>query len=251
MPITKAINSKANVKQSTNQDYPYAGQQPVINSYYGVSTAAQTVINLGFLVDTAFSDIFFLFVDGKKLTLGSTSDYTFTSVASDGTSSQVTLTSPLVAGLNIQAFKMGLKKEVEFGVDNRFITLYDQLIRAWDQAFGVTSDPTTSSTALTPMPDMTVNITTKGGPIRISYACTVSPPSGAQMSFRAYVDGVAVGIAKNVGSSVAGMVLLAADSFKFNLAAGVHQVKLYWNTNTGTATANGQQRTLLVEETYD
>jgi hypothetical protein len=131
MPITQALNSKANVKKSTANDLPFAPQQPVISSYYATSTSAQTVINLTFSVDTTNTDIFFLFVDGKKLTLGSSADYTFTSVAADGTSSQVTLNQSLVSGLNIQAHKMGLKKESEFLTDNRFVSAYDYL----DQSF--------------------------------------------------------------------------------------------------------------------
>jgi hypothetical protein len=131
MPITQALNSKANVKKSTTNDLPFAPQQPVISSYYATSTLNQTVINLTFSVDTTNSDIFWLIVDGKKLTLGASADYTFTAVAADGTSSQVTLNQSLVSGLNIQAYKMGLKKESEFLTDNRFVAAYDYL----DQSF--------------------------------------------------------------------------------------------------------------------
>lgn len=124
MGITQALNSKANVKKLTNQDLPFAPQQPVIASYYATSTASQTVINLTFSVDTTNSDVFWLFVDGKKLDLGTSNDYTFTAIAADGTSSQVTLNQGLPINLNIQAFKLGLKKESEFLMDNRFVQLY-------------------------------------------------------------------------------------------------------------------------------
>jgi hypothetical protein len=126
MPITQSLNSKANVKKFTNQDLPFAPQQPVINSYYAVSTAGQTVINLSFSVDTVnLSDQFFLFVDGKKLRLGASNDYTFTSVGSNGYSSQVTINYGLPINLNIQAYQLGLKKESEFNMDNRFVQLYE------------------------------------------------------------------------------------------------------------------------------
>jgi len=127
MPLTQSINSKSNIKKLTNSDLPANLNQPVINSYYATSTASQTVINLSFTVDTTssgYTDNFWLFVDGKKLRLGSSHDYTFTSVASDGTSSQVTLTAAISANLNIQAYKLGLKPEVQFGMDNRFVQLY-------------------------------------------------------------------------------------------------------------------------------
>lgn len=125
MPITQALNSKANVKKFTNDDIPFSSQQPVINSYYASSTLNQTVINYGFSIDLSNKDVFFLFVDGKKLREGAGNDYTFTSVGSDNTSQQVTLTQSLAAGLNIQAYKLGLKAEVEFLQDNRFSQLYE------------------------------------------------------------------------------------------------------------------------------
>lgn len=125
MPITQSLNSKANIKKFTNQDLPFAPQQPVMSSFYAVSTAAQTVINLSFSVDTVnLTDQFFLFVDGKKLRLGASNDYQFTSINASGLSSQVTMNQPLTINLNIQAYMLGLKKESEFGMDNRFVQLY-------------------------------------------------------------------------------------------------------------------------------
>jgi hypothetical protein len=131
MAITQSINSKGNVKKFTSNDIPSNPAQPVISSYYATSTSGQTVINLSFSTQvtglSANTDAFFLFVDGKKLDLGSTNDYTFTSVMQDGSSSQVTLNQSLVSGLNIQAFKLGLKKESEFQTDNRFVNLYEYI----------------------------------------------------------------------------------------------------------------------------
>jgi hypothetical protein len=126
MAFIEQVNSKANVKQFTTNDLPFAPQQPVINSYYAVSTAGQTSIaSLGFSIDTVNNpDVFFLFVDGKKLRLGSTADYTFAAVAADGTSSSISLNQTLPAGLNIQAYKLGLKPEIQFQMDNRFTQLY-------------------------------------------------------------------------------------------------------------------------------
>jgi hypothetical protein len=130
MSLIISANSKSNVKQLSSNDLPFAPSQPVMSSYYATSTSGQTVINLNFLIQTtgsyATTDQFWLFVDGKKLDLGASNDYTFTSVASDGSSSQVTLNQSLASGLNIQAFKMGLKPEIQFGMDNRFLQLYSQ-----------------------------------------------------------------------------------------------------------------------------
>lgn len=125
MPITQAMSSKGNVKKFTNQDLPFNPQQPVMSSFYAVSTAGQTVINLSFSVDTVnLTDQFFLFVDGKKLRLGASNDYQFTSIGSNGYSSQVTLNQALPINLNIQAYQLGLKNESEFNMDNRFVQLY-------------------------------------------------------------------------------------------------------------------------------
>lgn len=124
MSVTQALNSKANVKKTTNQDLPFSPQQAVISSYYATSTLSQTVINLSFSVDQTLTDQFFLFIDGKKLRLGSTNDYTFTSIGSDNTSTQVTINYSIPANLNIQAYILGLKKESEFLMDNRFTQLY-------------------------------------------------------------------------------------------------------------------------------
>lgn len=127
MAFIEQVNSKANVKQFTNNDLPFAPSQPVINSFYAVSTAGQTSIaNLGFSIDTVNNpDVFFLFVDGKKLRLGSAADYQFAAIAADGTSSQITFNLALPAGLNIQAYKLGLKPEVQFLMDNRFTNLFE------------------------------------------------------------------------------------------------------------------------------
>ena len=124
MPITQAMNSKGNVKKFTNNDVPYTPQFPVVNRYETTSTASQTVINLNFSVDQSNTDSFFLFVDGKALRSGSANDYTFTAISSTNTSSQITLNYAIIANLNIIAIKLGVKKEAEFLMDNRFTQLY-------------------------------------------------------------------------------------------------------------------------------
>jgi hypothetical protein len=112
MAITQKLNSKANVKKFTNQDIPFAPQKPVLAYYQAISTASQTIINLSFSIDTVNNlNSMIITVDGKALTIGATNDYTFTSIDSFGFSSQITLNQTLVAGLNIQAWKLGFKDE--------------------------------------------------------------------------------------------------------------------------------------------
>ena len=133
MSVTKLMNSKANVKQYSAADLPMQPRQAVIARMTPVeSTANQTIINLPWYVDTVNAqDSFFLCIDGQILSLGSANDYTMTSVDVLGFSNQVTLNVPLVAGLNIQAWKLGAKKESEFAQDQRFVNIYEYVDKSF------------------------------------------------------------------------------------------------------------------------
>jgi hypothetical protein len=147
MSITRQLSSKSNIKQYSDADFPISPKQPVIARYQADSTASQTVINLTFPVDTVNAqDAFFLAVDGKILTLGSSADYTMTAIDSLGFSSQATLTAGIAASLNIQAWKLGVKKELEFAQDQRFVSAYDYLDKGF-QGFIDTSILMTPTTA--------------------------------------------------------------------------------------------------------
>lgn len=108
MPITKAVSSRANAKQLTSADVPQQPTNMVTAKYTATSTASQTVINLSFAVDQTNTTNFFLAIDGRTLREGASNDFTFTNVAANNTSSQVTLNQSLVVGLNIQAWYLGL-----------------------------------------------------------------------------------------------------------------------------------------------
>jgi hypothetical protein len=153
MPITQSLNSKANIKKSTSNDLPFSPAQPVLNTYLATSTSNQTAIaNLGFTVDTVNNpNAFFLFVDGKKLTQGASNDFTFAAVATDGTSSSIALNQAIPANLNIQAYKLGLKPEAQFGMDNRFTQLYEAQGNAF-QGFVNTTSFISVATATTGTP---------------------------------------------------------------------------------------------------
>lgn len=186
MPVTKLINSKATVKQFTNNDLPFNGASPVIASFYASATTNQTVINLPFSIAAtganANTDIFWLFVDGKKLDLGAGNDYTFTNILADGTSSQVTLNQALLAGTNIQAYKLGYKLESQFLMDNRFVSLFATQTASFQNFVDTTTNIVTStSTTGTPVagtfystivgraaiPDLTQNLKAQMGVERI------------------------------------------------------------------------------------
>lgn len=147
MSLTKPLNSKVNMKQYSNADLPVNPKQPAIARYAAESTANQTTINLPFQIDTVnAADSFLLMVDGKVLTPGSTNDYQFAGIDSFGFSSTISLNYSLVAGLNIQAIKLGLKKETEFVQDARFTALYEGIDQGL-QGFVRTADLMTATTS--------------------------------------------------------------------------------------------------------
>jgi len=153
MSLTKPVNSKSNIKQYSNADLPVQPRQPVVARYAAESTLNQTVINLPFQVDTVnAADSFMLTVDGKVLTPGLTNDFTFTAIDSFGFSSTVTLVQSIPASLNIQAIKLGLKKETEFLQDARFTQLYesqDQALQGFIRTADVITATTTTGTPAT------------------------------------------------------------------------------------------------------
>jgi len=102
----KALNTKGVFVKNRDAGYGMLVGRPVTNRYEAESTAAQTVINLSFSVETSKLDNFMLFIDGVLLQEGVSSDYTFTSIVG-GTSNQITLNSSIIAGLNIVAVNLG------------------------------------------------------------------------------------------------------------------------------------------------
>jgi hypothetical protein len=153
MSVTKALNSKANIKQISSADFPVVPRQPVTASYTAESTAGQTVITFPFQIDTVNApDSLILHVDGKTLSPGSSYDYQFAGVDAFGFTNTITLNSPIAALLNIRAIKMGLKKETEFLQDARFTAIYEAEDQAF-QGFVRTSDlMLATSTTGTPSP---------------------------------------------------------------------------------------------------
>jgi hypothetical protein len=177
--LTKALSSKANIKQFSGADLPFNPKQPVIQKYEATSSDGQTVINLPFSVDTNAAENFDLFVNGSLLREGSDHDFQFTGVDVHGLSAQVTLNNALIANLNIVAIKRGLKKESEFLQDNRFVDLYEAMSKGF-QGYTDTStlitatsgSPTASqfySSILnrSPIPDLSQDLKARMGVERI------------------------------------------------------------------------------------
>lgn len=107
MAKIEQANAFLELKQRTNRDVRQLG--PLVSQFYEAeSTASQTVINLNFAVEqTAEAKRSVqVYVDGSLLREGSGNDYTYSSISS-GQSSQITLSAPIAAGLNILAYRIG------------------------------------------------------------------------------------------------------------------------------------------------
>ena len=138
--------------------------------------------------------------------------------------------------------------------DNRKTsTIKDTILqpKAWAQAVGVVANPTTTSSVLVPMPDMSLTIKTNGNPLEISAAATVyTSLANTNIQVLIYVDGVAVGKLYQ-GQTVTGgnSVFTLSPSVIIPASAGVHKVDLYWAVTGGaTGTAQNDYRLLKARE---
>ena len=136
--------------------------------------------------------------------------------------------------------------------DNRKTTPVKDILpvtKAWAQALGVISSPTTSSSTFVPMPDMSCTIKTSGGAIEMKFNASINNSStGVTNYFQLYVDGVAYG------------PFFYVDEFNTNgngpvsisiiqpVSSGAHKIDLYWRCSSGTLAANGIARCLSVKE---
>lgn len=111
MAKVESLSNFLEIKQQTDRDVRQLG--PLVSARYeATSTASQTIITLPFVVvqDTVQKNAFQLYIDGFLLREGAANDYTFTSVVNN-TSAEVTLTTAIVADLNIIALKIGAYQE--------------------------------------------------------------------------------------------------------------------------------------------
>jgi hypothetical protein len=118
---------------------------------------------------------------------------------------------------------------------------------AWAQAVGVTGSPTTTSTAYVPMPDMSVQIKTSGGPVEI-IGTVVGHEGDNGFAMAIYVDGKEV---QKLEASPTTIAQHRAITKIVPLAAGTHKVDLYWRDASGggnAASLVSTYRVLTVKE---
>lgn len=128
-------------------------------------------------------------------------------------------------------------------------TSYANTQKAWAQAVGIASGPTTGSTTRTPCPDMSVTIETGDGEIEISYSATYQNSNSSGFTVAAIVlDGVLISSNRLAFSNPALNIVVAADSVIWPVCKGAHKVDVYWACSAATSSAYGTDRTLKVRE---
>jgi hypothetical protein len=117
------------------------------------------------------------------------------------------------------------------------------------QAVGVANSPTTSSASDVPCPDLSVTHTNTSGKIKISYSAIASNnTAGAQTAFRIYINGATASSSRFGMSYQSGATVVISDIVFANVPVGVNKIDVYWRAAGGQSTAQGDARTLLVEE---
>jgi hypothetical protein len=117
-------------------------------------------------------------------------------------------------------------------------------------ATGVTSSPTTTSTTVIPLPDMSLTVPSKGGWFKVDFGANASN-NGAnnQIIMQLYANSAPVS-----GTRWVVEVPTANRNFPVNLSkqiylpAGVHKLDMYWRVNGGTATLSGSDSELTISE---
>lgn len=124
--------------------------------------------------------------------------------------------------------------------------------KAWAQAVGVVVGPTTTSTTIVPIADMSVTIKTEGGPLQVSFAVPIQlNVSGYDLEIRILVDGVIVdpgSVSLYIYPNAATLIFVLTDCLVVPVAKGVHKVDLYWRCGGGTLGALSARRHLTVQE---
>ena len=130
----------------------------------------------------------------------------------------------------------------------KFTDLAVKPLANWAQAVGVATT-TTTSTSYVPIADMSCSIKTTGNPVDISFS-TSSRHGTASTStyFKMYINGVAISQEFFFSAPLANYTETTTFRMILPVSQGVHKVDAYWKTDTGTATIDGQGRSLTVKE---
>lgn len=127
--------------------------------------------------------------------------------------------------------------------------------KAWAQAVGVTSGPSTTTSMLSPvpLPDLSVTVKTSGGNLDVSFFTQLYTNGGAAYEMRCmlYIDGLQITpLMQGSNLVTSGGGILMSGSWVVPVAPGVHKVDIYWGIQSGGGTlyATGVNRILSVQE---
>jgi hypothetical protein len=124
-------------------------------------------------------------------------------------------------------------------------------VTKFGHAYGVTSNPTTTSGTLVNLTDLAATLTTVGGDLFATTTVNLSGSTTPQLIYLALaLDGTAASPSQMQSSVAAsGASLVMTTSYHWaGVTAGAHTITTQWATSTGTATAVNTARVLIVEE---
>lgn len=135
--------------------------------------------------------------------------------------------------------------------DNRKTSMVKEILpsqKTISQAVGINLNPTSVSSVLVPMPDMSVVHRSETGRIKISFAATVSATGGGtNLFFAVYVNGVQQTM-KGINNAALYWTE-PSETFVMTVGKGTHKVDMFWRVGGGqTVTAVENYRNLIVED---
>lgn len=216
-------------------DTPVAGARPDVIVQSGVSTsrAGNAEVNGRGPFQLLFSGSI-----GARDVISADGSGGFSKRTSSGTSAGIALTA-CTAGVRCWAI----------------LTPGDALAPSRSTALGRTSDPTYGSLAPAVIPEMTLTLTTRGGPVLCWYSGVHEVRDGDNTLYALYADGAVVtGTTRQLRYTSATILsitpgLLPAATAQTHamltsLDAGVHTIEARWSRLAGTARAVGTSRRL-------
>ena len=115
------------------------------------------------------------------------------------------------------------------------------------QALGYSSS-STSSTAMIPMPEMSVTHTNRTGKLKITVSYSTAHSAGSSQFTQIYVDGIPQHKQAVMGGQSGGNLNNSYTIF-VPVSPGTHKIELYWSVNAGTSTTDADRlKILMVEE---
>jgi hypothetical protein len=124
-------------------------------------------------------------------------------------------------------------------------TSYTQNQKAWAQASGVYSSPSTSAGVWVPLADMSVTIKTEGGPLHITFFSSGNNSGAGAGQYSIYLNGV---ILPNILRMTNASSLVASCSMIVPVPKGIHKIDAFFFGNGGTYYAIATDRALTVRE---